>query len=1474
MPLKAIMVYHTSKTQNCDYTGKIDASTPVSKYGVRQYSCAFNGVDFYSQAEFKQADHAGVATLLDQTKIYEYDGSSFELRILPAITSVSSSQGQGGLSLTITGTSFKAGSTTFKIGGKECVIESEPVYRANTQDYEAKCTTPTKNDVETKTIYEGNHGFWQQSWLDVENILAAQLVATQRAPDSRNLLLNAESPYNNELYQNKKVISKFETFFKAPKSSEYRFWLTASKDVRVYMNPARPNEILDRDTEMTIILENKEPNDLRDLYGLYDDDTKTFDGTSDWIQMAQDNLYHMELWFDNGYSEEHFTLGVEIKHDTLMANSRFQIQRIRYAHQPQYPGFYFKLDWDGIRNSQRFNLVFDYYLARTGHTPYTISDLTVGMDANTLDTHISTYLKKQFGTNALYKINRKEIINKVEHYIEIIIEFDPGTYGEIINQPSIERLDNADVSRCESVYYRGTGVVTQKQWKLKVFDPETQSYKFINNIPQDVPDWRLADRISSVAPFYHQKVQVDRHDVIVHGFFVGYEYVLTFWGIRSLVIPFEAININIPNAEFSSETLLDSSNNIFLYPAPYSLFYNVQKVPQLTVEVDGYLGACNYPVNYEKGCSFEYVAPQPVIYNYMASADKKMLTIIGDNFDQLNYQYIRWAGFQTTTLELTKTKIVVQVDQIEAGSHAPQIYVEGVGFIPFPPNFPKIQIAAEISDHTKEVYQTGGQTIWLTAKNIPQSVEKVEIKIGESACTDVRFSTTLTNGIECTMPKIETPGDYDLTVSCDGVDTVSTEKINVKFIAVTVATPVTSMKASEKRNFDATVTGIGEDLCSDLDNFRIYLKHTQGSVKINMKPNTCTYDAQTSTHSFVVHYPGGTVGVYNLYVFHTVYGLIVLETSTIRLGPTIFSISPAEGSLYGGTMLTITGQHFETENIFKFQNSFCTVKSLTSSQVECLTPQSVSVNAESVPIDGEATLYVEHSDSTFTLCGEGVDCKFAWKDALTPSVTALSVDAGTVSIVGSNFPLTENEIEVSVGGAIQPSISLPAAGQIECVLSELTSWKNDLAVQVRIINKGYCKMASATDKISPQTFKFTGLSQTVVSEGGSRLKINGIYFSVDADLALLTQSGKVICQRLTYNSIKEMECNTLPGVYAQESVVLKNNENSATINCEGSDCSYETSSAITSQVDSVTIQGAVGSLQVFTLTGTNYELGNAEVYIANQKATTVTVVSVTEVRAEFENGVGFVKNEKPVLIFASGNIAAVDAAVSISINVENAQGATIVSSLNGGRDYEYVGTGIGTDKDLTVKVCGYSCPRLFAKEYDNKLVCALPSIHSIYSVRNDPTIEESVNLYEEESVFAYTSDLTAAPAVFDGVYTTTFGESANCYVGIQTLDHERMYVEEIKFYLSSNADKSKYNGGKFVGSDDGVLWTTLFEISETPLTGWNTADTDCSLLPFNSFRYVKWEPSTQDLTACDFAELQFHGKLMYNQDAIEFNCKA
>ena len=105
-------------------------------------------------------------------------------------------------------------------------------------------------------------------------------------------------------------------------------------------------------------------------------------------------------------------------------------------------------------------------------------------------------------------------------------------------------------------------------------NPDDNTWPIIDHIPQDVPAWRLAERLGSVAPRYHQNVEVKRHDVKRYGVFVGYEYVFVLWGIRTGVKQFEATNINIPNAIFTSETLLESSNNVFLYPAPYSLFYS------------------------------------------------------------------------------------------------------------------------------------------------------------------------------------------------------------------------------------------------------------------------------------------------------------------------------------------------------------------------------------------------------------------------------------------------------------------------------------------------------------------------------------------------------------------------------------------------------------------------------------------------------------------------------------------------------------------------------------------------------------------------------------------------------------------------------------------------------------------------------------------------------------------------------------
>ena len=155
----------------------------------------------------------------------------------------------------------------------------------------------------------------------------------------------------------------------------------------------------------------------------------------------------MQIWLDNGYSEEHFTLGVEAENETWRANSRFQIQRVRYIQDPPNPGFYFKLDWDGINWFHRYDINFDYYTARTGHSSYLVENMRVDMDADAIKAKLSDYIAKQFGASTQFNVERNKIENKFEKYFEIIVTFGSSVIGPNINQPVLTRKDGADKMR-------------------------------------------------------------------------------------------------------------------------------------------------------------------------------------------------------------------------------------------------------------------------------------------------------------------------------------------------------------------------------------------------------------------------------------------------------------------------------------------------------------------------------------------------------------------------------------------------------------------------------------------------------------------------------------------------------------------------------------------------------------------------------------------------------------------------------------------------------------------------------------------------------------------------------------------------------------------------------------------------------------------------------------------------------------------
>jgi hypothetical protein len=57
---------------------------------------------------------------------------------------------------------------------------------------------------------------------------------------------------------------------------------------------------------------------------------------------------------------------------------------------------------------------------------------------------------------------------------------------------------------------------------------------------------------------------------------------------------------------------------------------------------------------------------------------------------------------------------------------------------------------------------------------------------------------------------------------------------------------------------------------------------------------------------------GAETGLFQMSIRHRVYGLVNTENMVLDVSSRVTSISPKIGSIYGGTLVTITGTNFGT----------------------------------------------------------------------------------------------------------------------------------------------------------------------------------------------------------------------------------------------------------------------------------------------------------------------------------------------------------------------------------------------------------------------------------------------------------------------------------------------------------------------------------------------------------------------------------
>jgi hypothetical protein len=137
---------------------------------------------------------------------------------------------------------------------------------------------------------------------------------------------------------------------------------------------------------------------------------------------------------------------------------------------------------------------------------------------------------------------------------------------------------------------------------------------------------------------------------------------------------------------------------------------------------------------------------------------------------------------------------------------------------------------------------------------------------------------------------------------------------------------------------------------------------------------------------------GGVTGAYKVIVSKQGAATAVPNPSTandLKYEMVITSISPAEGSKFGGSEITITGRGFPfsdkdlTAVIFgEVSNNFCIVKTSSLNQVVCTSPMMTGTQAVGTSL--KLHLYGRYIEEAS--CDPATACDFTFKDTATPSV--------------------------------------------------------------------------------------------------------------------------------------------------------------------------------------------------------------------------------------------------------------------------------------------------------------------------------------------------------------------------------------------------------------------------------------------------------------------------------------------------------
>ena len=356
-------------------------------------------------------------------------------------------------------------------------------------------------------------------------------------------------------------------------------------------------------------------------------------------------------------------------------------------------------------------------------------------------------------------------------------------------------------------------------------------------------------------------------------------------------------------------------------------------------------------------------------------------------------------------------------------------------------------------------------------------------------------------------------------------------------------------------------------------------------------------------------------GYYSIDVHVTGKGYASLSPSPLTYGPTrnasisdesypriflsakVVSISPTNGSVSGGTLLTITGSgfsHFTSRVNVSIGSIPCKVVSTSLSEIVCRTGPS--------PVTSDSTMSLSVHVNGHLATNAGA-LQYEYTNTATPTITSLtpgtSLNGGeTVQIMGTGFSTTASDVQVqvlSVGqefnfdSGVGVACTVTAAIDTEVTCNAPTLGAGTYSAVVHISGRGLSRESTVGAGSVVYALSVSSCTPAKGGHGGGlELTITGNGFPTSDASSVTVTICSIACRNVRVSSSTELTCRVDPsGAY-----VKSNTGCPVTVSYAGLDATsgqFSFKSGLTTQLFSVSpLIGGTGGGTNVTITGSGF----------------------------------------------------------------------------------------------------------------------------------------------------------------------------------------------------------------------------------------------------------------------------------------------